>query len=86
MPSSISTFFVRPSRAVTMIIPWLTSNRPDMRFPLASWKLICSLILVPQSLKTVAVEIIAMHARLRMTLAAAMRGNSARSSWAFDGP
>jgi hypothetical protein len=29
MLSSISTVFKRPSRAVTVIIPWLTSNRPD---------------------------------------------------------
>ena len=28
-PSSISAIFVRPSCAVTVIIPWLTSNRPD---------------------------------------------------------
>jgi hypothetical protein len=29
---------------VTVIIPWLTSNRPDMRLPSASWKLIFSLM------------------------------------------
>jgi hypothetical protein len=44
MLSSMCAVFVRPSCAVTVIIPWLTSNRPDMRFPSASWKLIVSLI------------------------------------------
>jgi hypothetical protein len=44
MPS-ISAFFVRPLRAVTVLIPWLTSKRPDTFFLSASWKLMFSLML-----------------------------------------
>ena len=44
MLSSISAI-VRPSDAVTVIVPWLTANRPDTCFPSVSWKLIFSLML-----------------------------------------
>jgi len=45
MLSSISTISVRPSDAVTVIVPWLTANRRDTCFPSVSWKLIFSLML-----------------------------------------
>ena len=45
MLSSISTVLVCPSGAVTVIIPSLTLNRPDICLPSVSWKLIFSLIL-----------------------------------------
>ena len=45
MLSSISTVFVRPSGAVTVIIPSLTLYWPDTWLPSVSWKLIFSLML-----------------------------------------
>ena len=40
MPSSIFAVFVRPSDAVTVIIPSRTAKLPEISFPLASRKLI----------------------------------------------